>query len=812
MTSERTFEWQLGDWLGLSPSLSWIVLALVAGGAVALVSWLYRRTLGSLTPRQRILFVTLRCGFLLSLLACIAGPAWVDKTVDSNRASRPLAVVVDRSESMGTADQHGETRLSYALRVWRKIEPDADRAFPGIRYFRFSKAAEASPDLDGAATGTGAGNETRLFSSLNQVMYDAPPGGYGSVVCLTDGLDTTGDSPEELETRAIRDHSPLYFAASQGRSTSKESLFIREIDVPGQVERNTQFSGTVVVEAHARRARDVPLQVQVQSSATLSKGPVLSTTLHLRAGTSVIPWTFSVNSGEPGTCQLLVTLNGDPHRNPLQPDMDVLDLWVNVLPQESTPILFYQGAVDWSYRFVKMALQNEPSFKLTGLMSPDLSVAQEVVPEALGPPYNPVPLLRFPEAAWALQRFHIVVLSNVAGSQLSPNQQAAITRYVEDGGGLLLLVPDNEMAGTFSGTPLEQLLPVVFEAPPEKSGGNESLDDFKRRMQTANAGNGDDGSGESHSAGTVPGSDSLVEFALPSGSEHSEVAALFGSASGGLIKNLPRFSTYAQVRSVKAGALVLAVHPADRMESNLPRPLLVSQRFGKGRVTVLLTDSLWRWKLSLPSQSMDPLVFWQQLFHVLSRDESSDSPLQFSEQPYFASPGQLCDFKVVGAKGPKAPLVFVRSPFTIDRRFAKSHQRIAWSLYGRKPLPLKYDADSESWSFQVTPDRPGKWMVDVGDSRNARTETFLEVSEQSRLEELSGLPTDTDGLRRVAESTGGALLNDGTPPNWSLSDASDPGTVISKRSEPVWDNWIVLLVCLGFYVTELVWRRGIKLL
>jgi hypothetical protein len=168
--SERAFEWQVGSWLGLPPELCWALLAVIAIGGVVLMVWFYRHTLRALTGRQRLMFVTLRSGFFLSLLLCLAGPARVEQVYDSVQDSRPLAVLVDRSGSMSVPDARGATRLSYAVKVWKKVEADAIHSFPGLRYFRFSESTEAVADLESAVTGPEAGTHTHLYDSLNQLM------------------------------------------------------------------------------------------------------------------------------------------------------------------------------------------------------------------------------------------------------------------------------------------------------------------------------------------------------------------------------------------------------------------------------------------------------------------------------------------------------------------------------------------------------------------------------------------------------------------------------------------------------------------
>jgi hypothetical protein len=129
-----------------------------------------------------------------------------------------------------------------------------------------------------------------------------------------------------------------------------------------------------------------------------------------------------------------------------------------------------------------------------------------------------------------------------------------------------------------------------------------------------------------------------------------------------------------------------------------------------------------------------------------------------------------------------------------------------------RSLTVQPESQDNSWSFQFKPDQPGKWRIDATDSRQAQTETWLRVSSVSRTDEFSGLPPDVDGLRQLAVSTGGSLLDDGAPDNWSVSGGQKLTALVSKRSQPAWDSWAVLLLGLGFYITELLWRRRAKLL
>jgi len=775
VNSERVFEWQLGNWLGWSPVVCWTILALLAVGGVALAAFFYRHTLRALTWRQRAILVTLRTGFFLSMLLCLAGPSRVERIIDSTQDARPLAVVVDRSASMTVPDARNSTRLAAALRVWKKVEPDASRAFPFFSYFRFTTTPEAANDLDTAVNGVVSETDTHLFDSLYEVMKDAPSGGYGGIVCLTDGLDTTETTTEECISRSLQNHCPLYFCVGQGSTAPRESLLVRELDVPGQVLRRSQFAARVVVEAHSSRERDVPVSLSVDNT------PVADTKLHLHAGANLIPWTVPLDSAEPGLIRLDCRLGEGA-------EAESIAAAVRVVAQEQIHILFYQGSLDWSYRFINHALLTDASFSLTGLFGQGLGITREIASSSHDPTFT-----EMPEKAEDLEPFQIVVLSNVFADQMSLAQQTALTAYVQGGGGVLFMVSDTKMASTFTGTTLESMMPVIFETPPKSGSREEAEQAFQEQMaQTSGA---DTYMETAFARGASGAGGPLKNFAMPPNPTRSDVGQLFGAATGGMIQNLPQFSTYAKVHGIKAGGEVLAVHPEDKTVDNSPRALLVTQRFGQGHVTALLTDGLWRWKLSLPSTTHDPEIFWQQLFRTLARQQIAHGTLHFGQQPFSTAMGQTANFRLDGASGPSMPTVTAISPGGVSQ-----------------VLTAQLDLQGESWSFQLKSTEAGKWRIHAEDSRGAQMETWLHVSNSAHGQELSGLPPDTDGLRNLAAATGGSLLDDGTPGSWSQSHSPNVSTVVSKHSEPLWDNWLLLLLGLGFYITELIWRRFAKLL
>ena len=777
MNSQQSFEWQFGGWSGFPPWLGWTVILVIAIAGTALAVWLYRDTLQVLKPRQRVVFVLLRCGFFFALLACLAGPSQIVRTYDSGQETRPLAVVVDHSASMTTPDSTGLTRLAAAVRAWKESESAAIRSFPSLRYFGFAGQLTPAKDLEQATQPPDSGMSTALFSSLDQVLQAAPPGGYGGIVCLTDGLDTTQATSDQLVTHCAQTRTPLFFVSGQNHQAAQESLIVRETAVPEKVLRKTQFDATALIEAYSIRARDVPLTLLEEGK------PLAQTTLHLRAGQNLMPWSVPVTTGEPGLVHLTWQL-GDGA------EQETVSDTVPVLARNNVNVLFYQGTLDWGFRFINTALQRDASFAVTGLFNPDLDLDASAQPG--GAPGTPAPTA-LPDNLAAYQRYPIVVLANAYADQLSDAQQKALTDYVRQGGTLLFLVSDAKMAQTFSGTALEAMLPVVFDPPPTGEAADDSLSDFQSAMHAVGGANPGSETDFAADAQTQPPPPGLTAFALPSQTTRKAIAQLFGAAPGDNVGEIPKFASYVHVASLKAGAEALAVHPSDKTPDNQPRALLVTQKYGQGQVTTLLTDALWRWKLSLPSTSHAPEIFWQQLFLALAGPGGN---MHFSRQNYYASVGEASPFAIDGAPGLNGPAV----------------QAIPPTSATPKTLPPQVGAQSGEWAFQFTPDQPGTWHIRASDGAGAQIETLLRVGSISRSAELSGLPPDVDGLRKLAGLTGGAMLNDGTPDDWTSRTSATDLTMISEHVRPLWNTWAMLLLALAFYAVELISRRQAKLL
>ena len=104
----------------------------------------------------------------------------------------------------------------------------------------------------------------------------------------------------------------------------------------------------------------------------------------------------------------------------------------------------------------------------------------------------------------------------------------------------------------------------------------------------------------------------------------------------------------------------------------------------------------------------------------------------------------------------------------------------------------------------------GRWQLSATDGAGNVAAMSLPVEEMVRTAENSNAPPDVDGMRQIADATGGALI--GTDPVFQPKTADIPGGEEARTSEPLWNQSWLLGTLLGLYAIELIARRMFRLL
>jgi hypothetical protein len=726
-----------GGFAGWPEDAAWRTLAVAGAIGLVLVVVSYRHLLVAVPPWRRSFLCLLRLALWLGLLLLLTAPTRIERTYGRpERHPRPLAILVDRSDSMTERDNRQQRRLDDALAQWQRVEPAARKTFAPVTSYAFAQGLTPIPDLAAPGASTIPGDRTDLFSSLQDVLAHAPAGGWGGIVALTDGLDTSGADLAEAQNAtaraALTTGTPLFFVVGRNRAIEPAFFHLREFNAPVRAEPHSLVRLDAVFESYQTAASTLPVQLTV-TGKTRDAGSI-----RLEAGRHLENWAVQGAAEQPGTLTFELQAGAEKARTE-----------VKVASPHANGILYVQGVLDWDYRFLADILKRNQGFTLTPVFA-----------FPFPPTARPPGILSELPSPEQLSSFGVIILANVPARQIPPDRQAAISRWVNDGGVLICLMPDDAATRGFSGSELEKALPVVFR--PAGPGGISPTPEAPHAK--------------------------LTPAMWETSPRTQEVFGANPEAS--LADQAPRFTTVAHVERAKPGAEVLARHPTEAGRDGARAILLAIQRYGRGESAVLATDALWRWRLDQPSANRGIELFWGNLFTWLLRDR--DTEFHFEHPPVRAPIDQEVALHVGGTV--KGPL------------------RLEATLAGQPAAELtELPADETSRVFRWHPSVAGFWQIEAKDERGDTIHCWLNIDPApAKRGELPAAAPDEQRLRTLAAQTGGALLDGSVPAAWQQK--PPPIQLLSERRESLWHREGIFAALLGIYGVEMLLRRRWRLL
>ncbi len=365
--------------------------ALIAAAAIAIVAvvwYLYRRDTIELPRGSRIGVLLLRFIALAGLLVFFLGIE--RRTTRQVVHNSQVAVLVDVSQSMGlgesdnTADT-GATRIKAVVNALadsplvsqlrqthdvniahfdRDVQPvislpktqelevetqapetkrPVEKPSPAL-----GAKSSALDSIDWSAALQPHGTETRLGQALAdelRLYHDAPLAG---VIVLSDGAQNAGIEPTAAIEAARQANVPL-FAVGVGSATAQRNIAIRDLVVPTRAFPHDTLNVTGYVQAngYANQAVDVELTRRPSQDKSGGGTPIASQHVALGPDGEMVPVSFDVEPGEPGTFifQLRVKApadDGNPRDNKREAEVEVVDRKTRVLLFASGPMRDYQ--------------------------------------------------------------------------------------------------------------------------------------------------------------------------------------------------------------------------------------------------------------------------------------------------------------------------------------------------------------------------------------------------------------------------------------------------------------------------------------
>lgn len=356
-----------------------------------------------------------------------------------------------------------------------------------------------------------------------------------------------------------------------------------------------------------------------------------------------------------------------------------------------------------------------------------------------------------------------LVLADVSPQALNPAQWQAIGDYVDKGGGLIVLGGPNLLGSSQATAAIGRIMPVPIPAPHHDGRFGVKLTD--------------------------------------TGLRHPVFGPLFES-----VHDFPALQGANLASGVAGNAQVLMETIADQQA----RPLVVVKQQGRGRVAVVLSDTLWRWRVASPGWNgrLSPYdTFWAQMLDWLSPDQEglqSTGRIELTaDRPFYHQGAKVTvNAEWIGRGQPPYDSLsaVVRNPSGGSEPLVM--QAAAWlNPEGRKVVGFRGVIDAHATGVhevQVT----ASW-------KDGQTDANLRFAVAPSPDERRGEAPDAGFLHSLATHSGGAYVTRKDADQWL---AALPKPLRRTEHEVVTDAWNhPLLMAVLFACLCLEWwlrRRG----
>ncbi|MGE5817641.1 MAG: glutamine amidotransferase [Deltaproteobacteria bacterium] len=610
-------------------------------------------------PHSSALVFLRSCVYAL-LIFFLLGPALVDTRVTKLR--RPLTVLIDSSQSMAfpasakaaPEGSGGKSRLD-AVReklldpktpLLQKLSENYD-----LRLFRFGTTAE--PITPGSLPGLRAQDQgTRLLELLQSAARDA--GAQAGIIVFSDGI-TNGDKKNLADSPSL----PVpVFTVGVGETEGFTDARIAEVRAPEFAFRGREFKVDVIVQASGLKGKAVPLYFN------RGRNLITSRLVSVDADSFEQKITLSFTPREIGTHSFSLNIPTQPGEQITQNNQKEFKVDVQ---RDKIRVLTLSGSPSWNYRFLRMAMKQDPLIELVSF------VFLRTPTDTVDVPENQLSLIPFPIDdifIEELKNFDVVFLDDFSHrAYFNPVYLEKVRDFVRDGGGLAMLGGTRSFdSGGYNDSALRDVLPVELDGK-----GSYRTQESIRPVLTA--------SGKAHP----------ITRLLPDPRSNEEAW-----------EKIPPLTTFNQVRSARGETLLSAAGGG---------PLLTIGRFGKGRTLALMSDDVWRWNFIAVGNRESPqnhLKLIRQAVRWLAQEPSFEQ-VQIRPLPV-SRPGEK-----IGVK-----LHVLNDDFTPARQ-ASVQLRVIGPEGEPTLLPATAEGEEGEYGGEYTPTQEGDYRIEAEASLGGKT-------------------------------------------------------------------------------------------
>jgi uncharacterized membrane protein len=725
---------------------SWLLIAAIVAAAAGLGLLLRRMTLGSarIHGLRSVAVWILQTALASILLLMLWHPALSVATLRPQQ--NIVAVVVDDSASMATADADGGTRKTAAINALNSgLISSLQKRFQ-VRLYRLSDHLERIQKLDQL---NASGQSTHIGDSLKEVLADASSLPIGAVVLLSDGADNSGGIDLETISEIRRQRIPVH-TVGFGREKMAHDVELSDVEVPQRALPDSRLSAQVSFhqQGYAGQTAKITLKDGAKVLATKS--------VPLKADGTEQTESILFNAGAAGVKTIETSIDLLPGEE--NQKNNKLARLVNV-DKRTALVLYMEGEPRWEFKFLKRAVEDDRNIHLITI----LRTTQNKI--YVQDEHNDAPKIKdgFPTRLEDLFLFDGLIIGSSEAAYFTSNQQQFIHDFVDRrGGGLLFLGGKDSLAdGGYKQSALNDLLPVIL---PDKKGT------FVRAPANVEL--------------TAQGRESLITRIEEDPQKNAEKW-----------KKMPYLLNFQDPGQPKPGAVVLM----DGLPLQGGRfPLLTTQNFGRGRTAVFATAGSWRgWQMQMPVSDLTHEMFYTQLLRWLVNDTPRRVVASTPRQVLEDEPRAKLRAQVYGTTYLPASDATVEAHIMGPEGIAET-------------VEMRPDAMEQGvFTAEYTTPKPGSYLVEMtarraGEELGRDTLTFQRqdgVAENFKVEQNREL------LEKLASETGGRYYTPADAQKLGNDISYSEAGITVRETRDLWDMPIVFVVLLLLRSGEWLLRR-----
>ena len=729
------------------------VAAVAIAVAAALTIVAYRKSLGSARPRDRVILAGIRLSILAILLVCMFRPLLVVKAAVAQQNF--IAVLLDDSRSMQIADVDGQPRSSYVKHEFGAADRGLLKALSErftVRTFRFSSAPARTTQESDLTFG---GSQSRLGAALSGVRQELAGLPVAGLVMVSDGADTADAALGEALLGLKAENLPV-FTIGVGRETLSKDIQVGRVVTPKTALKGTTLMVDVVLSQSGFDGQQVTLDVEDEGTLVSTQRVTLPD-----AGTPAsIPVRFTVNEAGPRSLRFRVS----PQAGELVTENNAREALIDVRDRKEK-ILYFEGEPRFEYKFIRRAIPEDDNIIVTSLIR---TADNKYMRQGVDGPDELV--AAFPKTREELFAYRSLIIGSLEAAALSGDQLRMIAEFVDRrGGGLLMLGGPRAFAeGGYAGTAVADVLPVVLDRNQVQAKGTVT----RLTVKPTRAG--------------------AATAVTQLGATDAASAERWGT--------LPGITAVNRIAGVKPGATVLLTGTD---EARAEQPMLIFQRYGRGKSFAFLPQDSWIWQMhaSIPVEDMTHENYWRQLLRWLV-DGVPDQvePALTSER---VEPGEAATLT--------ANIV---DPSFVELNDAAVMATITAPDGTISDVPMSWDGEHPGQYTASIPTRaPGWYEAKIAATRlgqpvgNAVTHFRAAPGEAEYFDATMHAGT----LRRISDETGGRFYDPADTAALAEDLRYTGRGVTTVEEHDLWHMPIVLMLLVGLLCAEWGYRRVVGL-